>query len=85
MRLRHAFVETDGESTITGATVYTTVGVWRCLALESVVTTREIIRKNGNWVPGGYPGNFGKWAAFRQEVRKGNGYAAPRIFRGAYL
>ena len=40
------------------------------------VTAREIISKGSG---GGYPGISRKWAAPGKEVRKGNGYAVPRI------
>ena len=44
------------------------------------VTAREMISKeSGISVPGGYPGISRKWAAPGKEVRKGNGYAVPRI------
>ena len=57
------------------------VTVWcaRTLAIVTVTAREMISKESGISVPGGYPGISRKWAAPGKEVRKGNGYAVPRI------
>ena len=62
------------------------VTVWcaRTLAIVTVTAREMISKESGISVPGGYPGISRKWAAPGKEVRKGNGYAVPRILGLAY-